>query len=92
MFISHWYIFVIKFNQITGDTAFLATTLSVMQTAAKAELVRNQSLSEQITDDGTTLLEKLSSHLCLNNCSSNGQCKNGMCAIFYICKVYLICV
>ncbi|XP_076111545.1 von Willebrand factor D and EGF domain-containing protein-like [Mytilus galloprovincialis] len=65
--------------KITGDTAFLATTLSVMQTAAKAELVRNQSLSEQITDDGTTLLEKLSSHLCLNNCISNGQCKNGSC-------------
>ncbi|XP_052063239.1 uncharacterized protein LOC127702954 isoform X1 [Mytilus californianus] len=62
-----------------GDTSFMSTTLDTMLTAAKVELERNQTLKEETTEDGRTLLEKLTSLLCLNNCSSNGNCINGIC-------------
>ncbi|CAG2238562.1 unnamed protein product [Mytilus edulis] len=62
-----------------GDTSFMSTTLATMLTSAKSELERNQTLKEETTEDGKTVLEKLTSLLCLNNCSSNGNCINGAC-------------
>ncbi|XP_076109578.1 uncharacterized protein LOC143078608 [Mytilus galloprovincialis] len=63
----------------SGDISFMSTTLDTMLMTAKEELERNQTLKEEITDDGKTVLEKLTSLLCLNNCSSNGNCVNGEC-------------
>ena len=50
-----------------------------MQTYALMEVSRNESLAIQGTGDGNqTILEYITSLICPNNCSDNGNCTSGM--------------
>ncbi|VDI39774.1 Hypothetical predicted protein [Mytilus galloprovincialis] len=70
----------VKDIEVAGDTTFLTDTVNAMVTSIMTELVKTESLYTQKSADGSqTLLEYFASRLCLNNCSDNGICEEGVC-------------
>ena len=64
--------------QLTADTSFVQDTVGAMQTYTVMEVLRNETLSVMKTEDGNqTILEYITSQLCPNNCSENGNCTKG---------------
>ena len=67
--------FMIK---LVGGVTFLPDTIGTMMTFIITEVRRNESLYTMKTSNGSeTLLEYISSFLCPNNCSDNGNCTSG---------------
>ncbi|CAC5411147.1 unnamed protein product [Mytilus coruscus] len=66
--------------EVTGDKSFLTYTINAMATNIMTEISRNESLFIMNTTDGSqTILEQITSKLCINNCSYNGICVSGQC-------------
>ncbi|CAG2249638.1 unnamed protein product [Mytilus edulis] len=66
--------------EVTGDKSFLTDTINAMATNIMTEISRNESLFIVNTTDGSqTILEQITSKLCINNCSNNGICVSGQC-------------
>ena len=66
-------------NQLTADTTYIQDTIGAMTTFIMTEVVRNESLYEQnVTESSRTVLDSITSRLCPNNCSLNGDCISGM--------------
>ncbi|XP_052075062.1 von Willebrand factor D and EGF domain-containing protein-like [Mytilus californianus] len=66
--------------EVTGDKSFLTDTINAMATNIMTEISRNESLFIMNTTDGSqTILEQITSKLCINNCSNNGICVSGHC-------------
>ncbi|CAC5371719.1 unnamed protein product [Mytilus coruscus] len=66
--------------KLVGDTTFLPDTIGTMLTYIMTEVLRNESLFMLNTTDGSqTLMEYVTSNLCHNNCSDNGNCSWGVC-------------
>ncbi|XP_052090376.1 von Willebrand factor D and EGF domain-containing protein-like [Mytilus californianus] len=66
--------------KLVGDTTFLPDTIGTMLTFIMTEIRRNESLYLLNTTDGSqTLVGYVTSFLCPNNCSENGNCTMGVC-------------
>ncbi|XP_076093421.1 uncharacterized protein LOC143064464 [Mytilus galloprovincialis] len=66
--------------KLVGDTTFLPDTIGTMLTFVMTEIRRNESLYLLNTTEGSqTLVEYVTSFLCPNNCSENGNCAMGLC-------------
>ncbi|XP_052090373.1 von Willebrand factor D and EGF domain-containing protein-like isoform X3 [Mytilus californianus] len=66
--------------KLVGDTTFLPDTIDTMLTYIMTEVLRNESLYILNTTDGSqTLMDYVTSFLCPNNCSGNGNCTLGVC-------------
>ncbi|XP_052101114.1 von Willebrand factor D and EGF domain-containing protein-like isoform X2 [Mytilus californianus] len=66
--------------KLTADTTFAKDTVSAMQTYTLMEVLRNETMAIAEKDNSTqTVLEYITSLLCPNNCSGNGNCTQGFC-------------
>ncbi|CAG2213049.1 unnamed protein product [Mytilus edulis] len=66
--------------KLTADTTFAKDTVSAMQTYTLMEVLRNETMAMAEKDNSTqTVLEYITSFLCPNNCSGNGNCTKGFC-------------
>ena len=64
--------------KLVGGITFLPDTIGTMATFIITEVRRNESLYTMKTSNGSeTVLEYISSFLCPNNCSDNGNCTSG---------------
>ncbi|CAG2209697.1 unnamed protein product [Mytilus edulis] len=69
---------------LVGDTTFLPDTIGTMLTFVMTEIRRNESLYLLNTTEGSqTLVEYVTSFLCPNNCSENGNCAMGKIVLFF---------
>ncbi|CAG2226669.1 unnamed protein product [Mytilus edulis] len=69
--------------KFTAGTDFVQDTVGAAQTKTIMELSRNETLSltDLETDDGSqTILDYVTSLLCPNNCTENGNCTSGVCS------------
>ncbi|XP_071142810.1 von Willebrand factor D and EGF domain-containing protein-like [Mytilus edulis] len=67
--------------KFTAGTDFVQDTVGAAQTKTIMELSRNETLSLTETDDGSqTILDYVTSLLCPNNCTENGNCTSGVCS------------
>ncbi|XP_076099859.1 uncharacterized protein LOC143069213 [Mytilus galloprovincialis] len=66
--------------KLTADTSFVQDTVGAMQTYTIMEVLRNETMAKTKTENGSqTILEYVTSLLCPNNCSNNGNCTSGSC-------------
>ncbi|CAC5402536.1 unnamed protein product [Mytilus coruscus] len=66
--------------KLTADTSFVQDTVGAMQTYTIMEVLRNETMAKTKTENGSqTMLEYVTSLLCPNNCSNNGNCTSGSC-------------
>ncbi|VDI31154.1 Hypothetical predicted protein [Mytilus galloprovincialis] len=66
--------------KLTADITFAKDTVSAMQTYTLMEVLRNETMTMAEKDNSTqTVLEYITSFLCPNNCSGNGNCTKGFC-------------
>ena len=73
--------FIVK---LVGGVTFLPDTIGTMVTFIITEVRRNESLYTTKTSNGSqTVLEYISSFLCPNNCSDNGNCTSGKYLVVY---------
>ncbi|XP_052085191.1 serine-rich adhesin for platelets-like [Mytilus californianus] len=71
--------------KLTADTTFAKDTVSAMQTYTLMEVLRNETMAMAEKDNSTqTVLEYITSLLCTNNCSGNGNCTKGFSKIHHL--------
>lgn len=79
MYISEYVISIPYYFQFTAGTDFVQDTVGAAQIKTIMELSRNETLSLTETDDGSqTILDYVTSLLCPNNCTENGNCTSGI--------------
>lgn len=76
---------------MTATTEFLDDTVNAVQTKTIIEISRNETLSMSKTDNKTeSILDYITSKLCQNNCSKNGECRSGRYLILILISWYSI--
>ena len=89
-FIKCAFYFMVK---LVGGVTFLSDTIGTMITFIITEIRRNESLYTMKASNGSeTVLEYISSFLCPNNCSDNGNCTSGKhWVLHYIVWFLILC-
>ncbi|XP_052073689.1 von Willebrand factor D and EGF domain-containing protein-like isoform X2 [Mytilus californianus] len=69
--------------KLTADTTFVQDTVGAMQTYTLMEVSRNETLAlTEINNGSQSILEYVTSLLCANNCSENGNCTSSVCSCY----------
>ncbi|XP_063420083.1 von Willebrand factor D and EGF domain-containing protein-like [Mytilus trossulus] len=69
--------------KLTADTTFVQDTVGAMQTYTLMEVSRNETLAlTEVNNGSQSILEYVTSLLCANNCSENGNCTSSVCSCY----------
>lgn len=73
-------------TQDSGTTDFLQYTLESVNQICFEEVKRYEVFNIKRDSEDLTVVEKIGKVVCLNNCSSNGECNGGI----YLVNYYIV--